>query len=561
VAAKANYVSVPGSDRSIVAGAKWVGPAQPDERLEVSVHLRRKGLASEADASSSASHADRTPEESDASRGADPSDLEKVAAFALQHGLAVVESSAAKRLVKLSGTVKDFNDAFDVSLGHFEHANFTYRGRTGPVAIPKELDGIVTAVLGLDNRPFARPHFLRNNPKAAAVARPSAASAEFNGFSPVDVANLYGFPAGDGSAQTVGIIELGGGFRPGDLKAYFQGIGIAPPPQVLSFSVDGASNKPGTLLNPDPANVEVMLDIEIIGAIVPKSKIVVYFAPNDSDANFPDAVLAAVHDDVNKPSVISISWGGPEDDATAQFLQAFQGALEDAQNRNITVLTASGDNGAADMTPVGQFPWDGKAHVDFPSSNPLVLACGATRIDLSGTTLNGEAAWNQGFANIDPRVNTFGSVGGGISQVFFPPPVWQANLTMPAPITGANHGRGVPDVTGNGDPGSGYSIRVDGQPAVIGGTSAVAPLWAGLIARINQIIGKQVGFVNGTLYANPGVFNDISIGNNRVSSSGGIENLGYDATHGWDACTGLGSPKGNAVLSVLRAAASNGNTV
>ena len=185
----------------------------------------------------------------------------------------------------------------------------------------------------------------------------------------------------------------------------------------------------------------------------------------------------------------------------------------------------------------------------------MVLACGATHIDLSGKTLAGERAWNQGFPDTDS--NSFGSVGGGISGVFSPPP-WQANLNMPPPANqGASAGRGVPDVTGDGDPSSGYKIRVDGSNGVIGGTSAVAPLWAGLITRINQTIGKPVGFVNATLYANPAAFNDITIGNNRVSSAGGSENLGYDATPGWDACTGLGSPIGKAVLAALRAAAAN----
>jgi len=548
--AKANYVTLPKSERKMVSGARSVRPSHPDERLEISVHVRRTHGTHGA---TGLQPRNLTHKELEKNYGADSSDLAKVADFAHQHGLVVVESSAAKRLVRLSGTVKAFNEAFDVSLRHYEHANFTYRGRTGTISIPKELDGIITAVLGLDNRPFARPHFIRRKPHPTGKAHPAASAADFSGFSPVTVADLYSFPPGDGSGQTVGIIELGGGFRPGDLQTYFNGIGITTPPTVLAFSVDHANNKPG-----DSADGEVMLDIEVIGAIVPKATIVVYFAPNLTDADFSDAILAAVHDAVNKPSVISISWGGPEDEATGQFQEAMKTALEDAQSLNITVLVASGDNGAADMAPTdanNQAPWDGKAHVDFPASSPLVLACGATRIDLSGTKLAGEAAWNQGFADTDPDVNSFGSVGGGISHVFTPPPSWQASLTLPASANvGAPAGRGVPDVTGNGDPSSGYSVRVDGNTGVIGGTSAVAPLWAGLIARINQIIGKPVGFVNATLYANPGAFNDITIGNNRVSSPGGSENLGYDATPGWDACTGLGSPNGNAVLAALRTA-------
>jgi kumamolisin len=554
MATKANYVALRKSDRKMASGARLVRPAHPDERLEISVHVRRKQGTPGA---KGLLPRNLTHAEFEKNYGSDSSDFAKVAEFARQHGLVVVESSSAKRLVRLSGTVQAFNDAFDVSLGHYEHANFTYRGRTGSISIPKELDGIITAVLGLDNRPFARPHFVKRKPNPTRAAHPTDSGADFSGFSPVTVAELYSFPQGDGSGQTVGIIELGGGFRPGDLKTYFNGVGIRNHPTVLAFSVDNATNRPGTLHHPDPANGEVMLDIEVIGTIVPKATIVVYFAPNSTDADFSDAILAAVHDAVNKPSVISISWGGPEDEATGQFQDAFNTALEDAQSLNITVLVASGDNGAADMPPTGQFQWDGKAHVDFPASSPLVLACGATHIDLSGTTLSGEGAWNQGFADTDPDVNSFGSVGGGISDVFTPPPSWQANLTLPPSVNGGLAGRGVPDVTGDGDPSSGYSVRVDGNTGVIGGTSAVAPLWAGLITRINQTIGKPVGFVNAALYANPGAFNDITIGNNRVSSSDGSENLGYDSTPGWDACTGLGSPNGNAVLAALQAATAN----
>ena len=261
-----------------------------------------------------------------------------------------------------------------------------------------------------------------------------------------------------------------------------------------------------------------MLDIEVIGAIVPKATIVVYFSPNLTDADFSDAVLAAVHDTVNKPSVISISWGGPEDEATGQFLDAFKTALEDAQSLNITVLVASGDNGAADMQPTGLFPWDGKAHVDFPASSPLVLSCGATRIDLSGTTLAGEAVWNQGFAGSRGEQLRFGR--------------WRHQRCLhPATVVagephiarlGERRAPGTRSARCHRRWGPGFraisSASMARTPSPVG-PSAVAPLWAGLITRINQILGKPVGFVNATLYAYPNAFNDITLGSNRVSSS------------------------------------------
>lgn len=529
--AKANYVVLPKSDRKPVRGARRIAPSNPEERLEVSIRLRRKRSALPH-------HEGHLSYQDLATQyGADSAEVDKVTAFARQHQLTVVQSNAAKRTVKLSGTVEAFSDAFDVQLSQYEHATMTYRGRSGSISIPKELEGIVTGVFGLDNRPFAHPHNKRLKPR-------DGAGAQFQGFSPITVANLYNFPAGDGTGQTVGIIELGGGYQPADLSAYFNQIGVNPP-TVVPVSVDNGQNSPGSA-----ADDEVALDIEVIGAIVPNAKIAVYFAPSASDMSFSNAILDAVHDTTNNPSVISISWGGPEDGATGQFIDDFNAALEDAQNLGITVLVASGDNGAADEGPN---EWDGKAHVDFPSSSALVLACGATTINTSGATLQGEAAWNQGFADTDPQVDSFGSVGGGISDVTAVP-AWQTGLNLPANVNGSGPGRGVPDVTGDGDPASGYVIIVDGQQGVIGGTSAVAPLWAGLITRINQKLGHSVGFVNATLYGNPGAFNDVQLGNNRVSSQNGPQNLGYDATPGWDACTGLGSPIGTAVAAALAAA-------
>jgi len=532
---KANYIALAKSERRAVRGSRMTAPANPDERFEVSIRLRRKSMMGEVTPTNGAQGGHLSHQQLAESHGADTNDLAKVADFAQRYGLVVVESKAAKRTVKLSGTVKAFSEAFDVELGHYEHADVTYRGRTGPIGLPQELEGIIVGVFGLDNRPFAKPHFKAFKPR-------SSADAQFAGLSPITVANLYGFPSGDGSGQTVGIIELGGGFRPDDLNTYFSSLGV-PSPKVVAFSVDQGVNRPG-----GDADVEVGLDIEIIGALVPNATIVVYFAPTPSDSNFADAILDAVHDTVNNPSVISISWGGPEDQATGQFVEDVNNSLEDAKSLGITVLVASGDNGAADMGPN---EWDGKAHVDFPSSSPLVVACGATHIDTSGTTLAGESAWNQGFADTDPQVDSFGAVGGGISDVITPPPAWQANVTLPPSANGGPPGRGVPDVTGNGDPSSGYVVRVDGSPNVVGGTSAVAPLWAALITRINQRLGQRVGFINPQLYANPNAFNDVTLGNNIPG--GGNQSLGYDATQGWDACSGLGSPIGSAVEGALTA--------
>ena len=299
-------------------------------------------------------------------------------------------------------------------------------------------------------------------------------------------------------------------------------------PQVSAVSVDGATNAPTG--DPGSADGEVALDIEVAGAVAPGAKIVVYFAPN-TDQGFLDALTTAIHDTANKPSVISISWGGPESAWTQQAMTAFDAACQDAATIGVTVCAAAGDDGASDGVNDGQF------HVDFPASSPSILACGGTALDTTGGQITAEETWNE-LATGD------GATGGGVSQVFRLPS-WQQNAGIPAAPNG-NLGRGVPDVAGDADPNSGYQVVVDGQPEVIGGTSAVAPLWAGLIAVMNQQLVQPVGYLNPLLYA-AGVeatFHDITAGNNG----------GYQAGPGWDACTGLGTPDGTALLAALASA-------
>jgi kumamolisin len=539
--AQSHFVSVPGSERHALRGARRVGPAHPDEPLEVTVRVRRKQalpamVLDERRAPAQRTYLDHTQLE--AAHGADQADITAVEAFARQNGLTVIESSAGQRSVKLAGTVAQFSNAFNVVLEQWERAGHRYRGRSGTVQIPSELSGIVAGVFGLDNRPFAKPHFRRFNPKLAA-------GRQFTGYSPQKIAQLYNFPTGvDGAGQVIGIIELGGGFRPADLTAYFKQIGVTAP-TVTAVSVDHGSNNPTTAQSDDG---EVMLDIEVAASIAPGAKIVVYFAAGTTDRAFLDAISAAVHDEVNNPSVISISWGGPEASATASFQTEFDQTLQSAALLGITVTVASGDNGAADEGPN---EWDNLTHADFPASSPHVLACGATSIKVSGNKISAESVWNQRAA--DTEQDSFGSSGGGISD-FFPVPPYQAKIALPKDISTGKKGRGVPDVSGDGDPASGYLVRVDGEEFPIGGTSAVAPLWAGLIALINQKIGHRAGFINPLLYAKPYALRDVTAGDNKVGNG----KLGYEAAEGWDPCTGLGSPDGMELLGILSASQQGG---
>ena len=506
-----------GSERQAMPGAASIGKADPAEPVQITIRLRRRNPAAfAAKLDEIAGGGERPLSRADYERryGAHPADIAAVRAFAAAHGLQVVEASPGRRSVILSGTVAQCNTAFEVDLQRFQHPSGTYRGRVGSLNLPEELHGMVEAVLGLDNRPQATPHFRLLDSRQAAG----------NGsYTPLDLAQLYNFPAGTGQGQCVAIIELGGGETDADLQTYFANLGISPAPQVTTVSVDGATNQPTG--DPNGPDGEVMLDIEVVGAIAPAAQIVVYFAPN-TDAGFLDAITTAIHDTTNNPSILSISWGGPESSWTQQSLTSFDSAFQTAVALGITVCIAAGDGGSSDGA--------NGDNVDFPASSPNVLACGGTSIQSSGASLTAETVWNDGAQG--------GATGGGVSTVFALPS-WQEGLsaTLTAGGTETLGMRGVPDVAGDADPQTGYQVLIDGTDTVIGGTSAVAPLWAGLIARLNQAAGSPAGFVNAKLYAAPSACNDITQGDNGD----------FAAAPGWDACTGLGSPNGAQIAAIV----------
>jgi len=517
-------VELKGSARAAMPAGQDVGPADPNQQIEVTVYLRHQGgKPPAAELIGSRPISERhylTREEYARSHGARIEDVQRVRSFAAEFGLRVSSEDPAARRMKLVGTVGAFNEAFGVSLRRYEHSSGTYRCRTGGLLLPSDLAGIIEAVIGLDNRPQTKPHFRLRKPKPGARAQTAVS------YAPPQVAAAYDFPASvTGSGQCIGIIELGGGYNASDLNSFFSNLGMATP-QVAAVSVDGGTNSPtGDSSGPDG---EVELDIEVAGSVASGAQIAVYFAPN-TDQGFIDAVSTAVHDTTLKPSIVSISWGGPEDSWTEQARDALNSACQDAAAMGVTVLAASGDDGAVDGTS--------SPTVDFPAASPYVIGCGGTKLTLAGTSIGSEQSWNELSANE-------GATGGGVSEVFALPN-YQTSASVPA-APNAFVGRGVPDVAASADPESGYSVIVDGQSSVIGGTSAVAPLWAGLLARINQALGKNVGFVNPLLYSTSAeaTFHDITSGNNGH----------YSAGPGWDACTGLGSPDGTALLSALRGA-------
>ncbi|MEI9977911.1 MAG: S53 family peptidase [Edaphobacter sp.] len=527
---------LPGSEKAAFVPTTTEQPAPLSKKITVSVIVKRKN---QLKATNRTGKERLTRAQYRQRHGADPAAVKLVRAFAKEYGLAVAPDTPGpeRRMVKLVGTIGAMQKAFGVNLVHKIVDGTTYRVREGSVTLPAQLVGPVEAVLGLDNRPQAQPHFRvlgetdNHSEKLAqggGFARPHAGAANIS-YTPPQVADLYQFPTNQSaSGQTIGILELGGGYRTTDLTTYFKSIGQKAP-KVSAVLVDGAKNSPTTASSADG---EVMLDIEVAGSVAPGVNIVVYFAPN-TDQGFIDAIGTAVHDSKNNPSVISISWGAAESAWTSQSMTALDAACQSAAALGITITVATGDNGSTDGVT------DGQNHVDFPASSPHVLACGGTKLVASGSTISSEVVWNELAANE-------GATGGGVSTVF-PLPSWQSAANVPKP-TASGGGRGIPDVAGDADPSTGYSVRVDGQNMVIGGTSAVAPLWAGLIALANAQNSASAGFIQPAIYSAKGkaAFNDITSGTNYSGTP-----TGFSAGPGWDPCTGLGSPIGTKLITTV----------
>ena len=453
-------------------------------------------------------------------RGTTAMDLAAVEAFAKHYGLTVSDRHPERQSVTLSGTADQMRDAFQVTVGQYDADGTTYRVRTSPVHVPAELKDIVTGVVGFDTRPQVTPHIrtlssTQASPRATATQKP---------FTPIEVANLYSFPDADGAGQTIAVLEFGGGFDAADLDAYFTSLGIQKPPQVIAVSVDGAPTEAGVDTGADG---EVQLDIDVIGAVAPASTVVVYFAPN-SARGFVDALKAAVHDPDHRPCAISISWGMAEENWSEQTRTQMDQAFQDAGTLGITVTAASGDDGSTDNQPKDA------PHVDYPAASPWVLGCGGTMLEATDGSIASETVWDDLKAG-------GGASGGGISTIY-ERPAWQSGMSVTRPGTGGQ-GRGVPDVSGDACPSTGYRVRVDGQDTVVGGTSAVAPLWAALTARMTQSLGTSIGFMQPILSANTGWSHDITSGSNGA----------YNAGSGWDACTGWGSPDGEAIVKAMTA--------
>jgi len=409
--------------------------------------------------------------------------------------------------LKVIASPQNYELALQVEMHQFsdthQNVNYAYHATSVPIKIPKQFVDNLT-IIGLNTNKIAHPYVKKLDAKLTTRALTT--------FNPLQLATLYNFPTNlNGTGQKIGIIELGGGYVMSDITTYFSQLGINATPNITDVSIDGATNNPN---DGSGANVEVVLDIEVIAAIVPNAAIRVYFAPN-SYQGFYDAIAAAINDNC---SAISISWGQYEGGWGSSNLNTYNNLFKSAAtNKSVTILAASGDNGSSDGASGN--------NVDFPSSSPYVLACGGTNLKTTNdTTISQETVWS-------------GS-GGGISKTFATPS-YQSNLS--SNLTSGM--RASPDCAANADPNTGYILYSarEGGRIIVGGTSAVSPLFSGLLARINQSLARNVGFFQPFLYANGSVCNDITVGSNGS----------FSALSGWDKCTGFGSLDGTKLLNAL----------
>ena len=564
-------IAIPGSYRPPLKGAIELRKSDPAQRIKVSIYARRnphraskvEALISELNGQPPAKRRYPSRDEFSAMFGADPEDLKAIVKWAQANKLSVLDESVRTRRVLVEGTVADVNAAFGVQLVDYLHPHqYHYRGREGAVHVPAALFGVIEGVFGLDSRRVGRPRRRRGpmstvawealrQPEVAPNRRAKATPTNpWPGtFFPPQLAQLYGYPPQlTGSGQNVAILSFNGapdgnphgGYNLSALNTYFEQVLGGTTPQITDVVVMGPGNDPG----PDTqasdqqgdSTGEVMLDVCVVGSVVPQAHIFMYFTEFTTQG-WVDAIQEAITGD-NDVSVISISYGNPENDPqgawTAMGVKVVNQAFQAAAAAGITICCASGDDGSSDGVAAG-------AHVDFPASSPYVLGVGGTKLvasTLSPPKIASEVVWNE-------AAHGEGAGGGGISVVFTKPS-WQDSVNVPPAVNPPHQvGRGVPDVAADADPLSGVVVmHIDGKHLEpIGGTSASTPLWASLIARLNQGLKARCGFINPTLYATcaTGVLRDITKGNNGA----------YAACTGWDACTGLGTPQGQRLLSAL----------
>ncbi|HEY7162533.1 MAG TPA: S53 family peptidase, partial [Acidobacteriota bacterium] len=534
------FVTLHNSKRQQPAGVRSKDDVRPDEIIHVTVVVRAISSAEErkkaiADLSLQLPGKRKHLNRKDFIRlhGARDEDLQLVKKFAEDSKLRVIDSSKERRCVILSGTAQELSDAFQVDNRTYTHDGEVYRSYPDAIQIPANLKGVIEAVLGLENRSLMSHHAFMTLPHAFLAAGQSA----MRHTEVREVEDAYKFPKADGKGQCIAIIELGGGFYERDIKKYFRTHKLRQP-KISVVEIEGAKNNPAeqkyieqvlNLMGEKTGNqktgaraslpaelahamwtIESTLDVQLAGSFANAAEIVVYFAPNNAHGKY-QAFTAALSNKKFSPSVISCSWGAVEETLPADVVSSLNHVFQDAALRGVTVCFSSGDKGEDPSS-------EGNPRVHFPASSPYVLSCGGTHWLKKERSIY-EEVWSEALPKYVVQS------GGGVSKIFERPD-WQSEIKLQT----KKSGRGVPDVSGKADIAGGYCMQVAGFDVTMGGTSAAAPMWAGLIARLNQELNCNIGYANPFLYQEScrSSFNDITKGNNGKH---------FKATPGWDPCT------------------------
>jgi kumamolisin len=546
----------PAANRRVLANSQHHLPpgsvakrkTNPNKWIELTIGVRRLKQLPDLSALEDKRPGERTymtREQLRTEYGSDPAAVEQIEKFAADHNLVITRDERASARLGLAGTAGNVSAAFGVKLLDYTHPKLgEFHARTGPVTLPEEVAGAITGVFGLNTH-----RVMHRAPRRRQKINALGSMAKANPyFVPTELAGIYNFPNADASGQCIGLLEFGGGVEQSDVTAYFQQIGV-PAPNIQIVAVDGVSTDPSA--DPDSTG-EVMLDIDVAGALAGGAKIAVYFSTFD-EKGLVDILSAVINDSVNDPSVLSVSWGWDENQpfngdnilwSPAAIDHVNQSLLAVAQ-LGVTVCVSTGDDGSEAQIK------DGNAHVNFPATSPYVLAVGGTTLH-ARTGKNGQVAITEVVWNDGPGSGT----GGGVSDIT-PVPSWQEGKVPRSVNAGHFAGRAIPDVAANADPATGYVVMSGGQLGVVGGTSASAPLWGSLITRINALINGRVGNFNALLYNTlgpNGVLRDITSGNNDTD---GLLDGQFAAGPGWDACTGWGAPDGAKLLGALQSSASS----
>src|SRR5580698_8248711 len=474
---------------------KLLGPADPQQRIEVTIKLRRKtekGLPTLKEFVAGKRAKGITRQILAEKYGASREDATTVQQWAVQHGLSVSQLDLGRRQLHLVGSVKAMSEAFGVQMAMYQHSRtgVHFRCPKSDIRIPKKLSSIIVGVFGLNDMPVV----VRNSVRLATKLKSADPKSQFPGsFYPNDVSMLYNFPSGTtGNGQRVAILEFGGGFDQTVLADYFkQNIGLQTPPTVNAIFVLGT-----TMNVSDPTTGEVYLDIEVIGAMAPEATIDVYFAPWTGQG-YLNAIDQAIHND--DYAAVSISYGLDEDlrgsgtdPGWPSLNQNIDEAFRDATAVGIPVFVSTGDQGSSSIR--GQLT-DGTeitmlskgAHAGYPATSPYAIAVGGTMLYAENGAISKEIVWNELGGLQEGKFYYGGATGGGVSDRYTQVPSYQsgAGVTPQSVNNPPTKGRAVPDVAGNAGSTTGYLVSQPPGPQIpfapAGGATASAPMWAALI--------------------------------------------------------------------------------